>query len=161
MMVPIFSTICATMKNQEIKDLNRTTKNSRKKKKCSFCKYITCYLYVPKHRFKKNCQYWLHRVGRMLSFFSSRLNWDSPPPEPQVSVSPHPLIRGGRAHSLTGEGLGESQFWRGDIWCSIFIRTLWLAALLTYQFVQTKYPPLSQVPASLFWHSHSKLIFVL
>jgi hypothetical protein len=32
-------------------------------------------------------------------------------------VSPHPLVRGGGAHSLAGEGLGESLFRRGDIHC--------------------------------------------
>jgi hypothetical protein len=40
-----------------------------------------------------------------------------PPPHPQASVLPHPLGRGGRAHSLAGEGLGESQFRRWDIHC--------------------------------------------
>ncbi len=54
---------------------------------------------------------WVHRVGRVLSFFSSRRNWDSPTPPS------HPLVRRGRAHSLVGEGLGESQLRRGDIHC--------------------------------------------
>jgi hypothetical protein len=40
-----------------------------------------------------------------------------PPPEPQASVFPHPLLRGARAHSLAGEGLGESQFRRGERNC--------------------------------------------
>jgi hypothetical protein len=48
-----------------------------------------------------------HRVDRVLSFFSSRRNWDSPTPSPAGS--------GRRAHSLAREGLGESQFRRGDI----------------------------------------------
>ncbi len=36
-----------------------------------------------------------HRVDRVLGFFSSRPNWDPPPPHQQVSVSPPPLIPGG------------------------------------------------------------------
>jgi hypothetical protein len=57
-----------------------------------------------------------HRVGRVLSFFSSRRNWDSPTPYPQASVPTPPFGWGaGGAHSLTREGLGESQFRRGNI----------------------------------------------
>jgi hypothetical protein len=65
-----------------------------------------------------------HRVGRVLCFFSSRRNWDSPTPHPQACVPTHPLVRlgdgGGRAHSLAGEGLGESQFRRGEILCALY-----------------------------------------
>jgi hypothetical protein len=61
----------------------------------------------------------------VLRFFSSRRNWDSPNPSPQASVPPPPVLGGG-AHSLAREGLGESQFRRGDIHCGTFyIRTLW------------------------------------
>ncbi len=50
-----------------------------------------------------------HIVGRMLSFFSSRRNCDSPTPHPQASVPPPPpRFMGGGAHSLAREGLGES-----------------------------------------------------
>ncbi len=41
-----------------------------------------------------------------------------PTPLAAVECAPHPLVRGGggrRAHSLAGEGLGESQFRRGDL----------------------------------------------
>jgi hypothetical protein len=48
----------------------------------------------------------LHRVGRVLSFFSSRRNWNSPTPRPQASVPP-PLWFGGRG-TLTGERGWES-----------------------------------------------------
>ncbi len=59
-----------------------------------------------------------HRVGRVLSFFSSRWNWDSPTPPLQASVpSPSPRFWGGGTHSLAREGLGESQFRRGGIHC--------------------------------------------
>jgi hypothetical protein len=47
-------------------------------------------------------------------------------PHPQASVPP-PRVLGGVAHSLAREGLGESQFRRGDIYCgTLYIRTLWL-----------------------------------
>jgi hypothetical protein len=45
-----------------------------------------------------------HRVGRVLSFFSSRRNRDSPNPSHAGECSPSPLVRWGGAHSLaTGE----------------------------------------------------------
>jgi hypothetical protein len=56
----------------------------------------------------------------VLSLFSSRRNWDSPNPHPQASVPPPPpptFGSGGGAHSLTREGVEESQFQRGDIHC--------------------------------------------
>ncbi len=34
----------------------------------------------------------VHRVGRVLSFFSSRRGWDSPTPRQQASVPPPPLV---------------------------------------------------------------------
>ncbi len=58
-----------------------------------------------------------HRVGsRVLSFFSNRGNWDSPNPSP-----PPPPVWGVGAHPPAREGLGESQFRRGDIhlWYSL------------------------------------------
>jgi hypothetical protein len=70
----------------------------------------------------------IHRVGRVLSFFSSRRNWDSPNPSPAGESAHPPRFYGEvHAHSLAREGLGESQFRRGDIhlWYSLYIRTLW------------------------------------
>jgi hypothetical protein len=49
---------------------------------------------------------------RVLSLFSSRWNWDPPPPHPQANVPPVPV---GGAPSLAGEGVGMSQFRRGDM----------------------------------------------
>jgi hypothetical protein len=46
----------------------------------------------------------------------SRQNWDSPNPSPAGECAPPP-DQGGGAHSLTKDGLGESQFRRGDIHC--------------------------------------------
>jgi hypothetical protein len=59
----------------------------------------------------------LHRVGRVLSFFSVVGMGTLPTPHPQASVPPPPPVLGGGAHSLAREGLGESQFRRGDIHC--------------------------------------------
>ncbi len=53
----------------------------------------------------------------MLSFFSSHWNWDSPTPSPPGECAPPPLVRGGGANSLAGDGLGGSQFQRGNIRC--------------------------------------------
>ncbi len=39
-----------------------------------------------------------------------------PTPHPQASVTPPPVL-GGVAHSLVREGVGESQFQRGDFLC--------------------------------------------
>ncbi len=65
-----------------------------------------------------------HRVDRVLSFFSSRRNWDSSNPSPAGECAPHPLVQRG-AHPLAGEGLGESQFQRGHtLWYSVYISTL-------------------------------------
>jgi hypothetical protein len=58
-----------------------------------------------------------HRVGRVLRFFSSRRNWNSPTPLAAGECAPPPFGPGGREHSLAGEGLGEPQFRRGDIHC--------------------------------------------
>jgi hypothetical protein len=68
-----------------------------------------------------------HRVGRVLSFFSSRRNWDSP--DPSTAGECAPLVLGGGAHSLAREGLGESQFRRGDIHCD----TLYIYVLCAVQ----------------------------
>jgi hypothetical protein len=57
-----------------------------------------------------------HWVGRVLRFFSSRRNWDSPNPSPAGECDPLPVLGGG-ARSLAREGLGESQFLRGYIHC--------------------------------------------
>jgi hypothetical protein len=74
-----------------------------------------------------------HRIGRVLSFFSSRRNWDSTNPQPQANV-PHPFGSGGRAHSLAREGLGESQFQRGDIHCvTLYIYVL--CSSFTFKFI--------------------------
>jgi hypothetical protein len=53
----------------------------------------------------------------VLIFFSNRRNWDSPNPSPAGEFAPPPPFLGGGAHSLAREGLGESQFRRGDIHC--------------------------------------------
>ncbi len=73
------------------------------------------YHYLSKHH--------MHRVGRVLSLFSSRRNWDSPNPSPQARVPPPPCFWG-EGNTRVREGLGGSQFRRGDKH-SLYIRTLW------------------------------------
>jgi hypothetical protein len=69
-----------------------------------------------------------HRVGRVLSLFSSRRNWDSPNPSPAGGwATPHPPGSGGRG-TLAGErGVGRVLIpTRGHTqWYSLYIRTLW------------------------------------
>ncbi len=48
-----------------------------------------------------------HRAGRVLSFFSSRRNWDSPNPSPAGECAPLPLVPGG-GHTLWRERGWES-----------------------------------------------------
>jgi hypothetical protein len=48
-----------------------------------------------------------HRVGRVLSFFSSRRNWDSPNLPTAGECSPHPLVRGGGHTRLRERGWGS------------------------------------------------------
>jgi hypothetical protein len=56
-----------------------------------------------------------HRVDRVLSFFSSRPSWGSPPPHTQACVPPPLLVPGGGGHTRLQEiGLGGPQFVRGD-----------------------------------------------
>jgi hypothetical protein len=74
----------------------------------------------------------MHRVGRVISFFSSRRNWDSPNPSPAGECAP-PLVPGERAHSLAREGLGESQFRRVDILCgTLYMYVFWVSMALHY-----------------------------
>jgi hypothetical protein len=66
-----------------------------------------------------------NRVGRVLSFFSSRRNWDSPTPNP-AGESPPPLVRGGGHTRLRERGEGVPiQTRRQTLWNSRFICTLW------------------------------------
>jgi hypothetical protein len=71
--------------------------------------YVT-YMITRDRQQQQGCK---HRVGRVLSFFSSRRNWDSPYPSPAGECAPPPLFWGeGTTHSVAREGLGESQFRR-------------------------------------------------
>jgi hypothetical protein len=69
-----------------------------------------------------------HRVGKVLSFFSSRRNWDSPNPSTAGEWCAPPPVSGGRG-TLAGErGVGRVPIpTRGhSLWYSLYIRTLWL-----------------------------------
>ncbi len=59
-----------------------------------------------------------HRVGRVLSFFSSRRNWDSPTP-----TAPPPFGPGGEGTLSCGRGVGGVPIpTRGHtLWCSIYL----------------------------------------
>jgi hypothetical protein len=74
------------------------------------------------HIYMKKCrciifQSW-HRVDRVLSFFSSRPNWNYPTPSHAGDVCPSFGSGGGGGFTLIrgrgGEDVGESQFRRGD-----------------------------------------------
>jgi hypothetical protein len=57
--------------------------------------------------------------------FSSRRNWDSPNPSPAGECAPPPSGSWGGAHLLAREGVGQSQFRRGDMLCgTIYIYVL-------------------------------------
>ncbi len=68
----------------------------------------------------------MHRVGSLLSLFSSRRNWDLPTPHPQMSVPP-PFGSGGRGTLAGDRGAGRVPVpTRGHtLWYSIYICTLW------------------------------------
>ncbi len=68
-----------------------------------------------------------HRVGRVLSFFSSRRNWDSPNPSPAGECALPPGSGGGG--TLAGErGVGRVPIptRRHTLWYSLYRRTLWV-----------------------------------
>jgi hypothetical protein len=76
------------------------------------------YAGLPNKIWNKSAHHISHRVGRVLSFFSSRRNGDYPNPSPAAECTPPPFpVLGRGAHSLAREGLGESKFLRGDIHC--------------------------------------------
>jgi hypothetical protein len=59
-----------------------------------------------------------HRQSARPFLQSSELGLPHAPTHPQASLAPTLVPNGGRvAHSLAGEGVGESQFRRGDIHC--------------------------------------------
>ncbi len=102
-----------------------------------------------------------HRGGRVLSFFSSRRNWDSPNPSPAcewASPTPRPVLGGG-THSLAREGLGESQFRRGDTHCgTLYIYVLWDTALCVCRMYHApcstlRRLPMHQIGVSTAWAS--------
>jgi hypothetical protein len=88
----------------------------------------------------------------VLSFFSSRWNWNSHNPSPAGECAPPPVLGGG-AHSLARKGLGESQFRRGDIHCGTPVRTLWLKG----SFAMADYICQRVVPLQRSWLGHPPL----
>jgi hypothetical protein len=82
-----------------------------------------------------------HRADRVLSFFSSRPNWDTPIPSPAGECVPPFFGSGGRTHSLGREEVGSIVRKTPDTaLCSIlysiqYVSTLWGA--LCFVFVYT------------------------
>jgi len=68
-----------------------------------------------------------HRVGRELSLFSSRRNWDSPNPSPEGECALLPPISGrrGALAGTRGDGSVQIQTSEHTLWYSLYIRTLW------------------------------------
>jgi hypothetical protein len=69
-----------------------------------------------------------HRVGRVLSFFSSRRNWNSPTPLAAGECAPQPLVRGGGHTRLRERGWGSHNSDEGTytvVLYNIYISTLW------------------------------------
>ncbi len=62
-----------------------------------------------------------HRVGRVLSFSPVVGVGTPPPPHPQASVSPPPLVPGGGAHSLAIERLESPNSDEGTYTVILFI----------------------------------------
>jgi hypothetical protein len=86
-----------------------------------------CVFQTLRESCKGLCEYQSSQSRQSAKLFSSRRNWDSPNPSPAGECAPPPVLGGG-AHSLAREGLGESQFRRGDIHTGtlhIYVRTLW------------------------------------
>ncbi len=68
---------------------------------------------------------WLGAQTRQSAkLFSCRHKWDSPNASPAGECPPPPLVPEGGANSLAREGVGESQFRRGDRHCgTLYLRT--------------------------------------
>ncbi len=81
-----------------------------------------------------------HRVGRVLSFFCSRRNWDSPNPYPQASVLPPP-VSGGRGSLAVREREWESpNSDEGTYTVVLFIYTYFVGERVKQFWVLTKIP---------------------
>ncbi len=83
-----------------------------------------------------------HRVGRVLSFFSSRRNWNSTNPSPAGECAPP--FSGGRGTLACGKGVGESQFRRGG-------HTQWYSLYSIYVLTYVTVIPLERDAARYSW----------
>ncbi len=107
----------------------------------------------------KPCTSILTEEAECWAFSSSRRNWDSPNPSP-AGAGPPPPGSGEWAHSLAREGVGESQFRRGDRHCgSLYVLCVYSHHLFIFFRVTNKrcwqppppLPPLS-LPNWYFFH---------
>jgi hypothetical protein len=87
------------------------------------------------YRHKSLC----HRVDRVLSFVSSRWNWDSHPLTCRRVCIPPPLVPGGGGQSMGEEGMGGPNSDAGTytLWYSMYLCTSWftLVAFCLYLIV--------------------------
>ncbi len=86
-----------------------------------------------------------HRVGRVLSFFSSRQNWVSPNPSPASKCAPLPFGPGGEGTLACGRGVGGVLIpTRGHtLWCSTYIYKNFV--LSPYSIMYLRLHPLSSL----------------
>ncbi len=83
----------------------------------------------------------IHRVDRVLGFFSSRSNWNSPIPSPASEFD-----SGGRDTIACGRVDGGSQFRRGDRYCGTLYMHIHLQGFLStdfQRFFYRRFGPLS------------------
>ncbi len=96
----------------------------------------------------------MYRVGRVLSF-SPVAGECAPPPPPPGSVG-----RGTLAESLVRQGLGESQFRRGDIHCdTLYIYVL--CGLMEHNMsdvVHAGYWPVGRGRGAMSWFDHAAVL---
>ncbi len=82
---------------------------------------------VPARQFERHKR--RHRVSRVLSFFSSRRNWNSftPLAAGECAPPPPPLVGGGEVTLAGGRGAGEVPIPTNGhpLWCSVYISNLW------------------------------------
>jgi hypothetical protein len=86
-----------------------------------------------------------HRIDRVLGFFSSSPNCNPPPPHLQASVSPPPLVPGGRHTPLRKRGWGVPIRTRKQtLWYSLFLKFRLLEVHLIFYETHSAYSGLKE-----------------
>jgi hypothetical protein len=91
----------------------------------------------------------LHRVGRVLSFFSSRRNWDSPTPLAAGECAPPPFGPGGREHSPAEKGVGSPNSEEGTYTVVLYVYKYFVVASLFEKYVAQIFLSLSDSVSNL------------